>query len=288
MTVVGLSAMLGGMKETLLYDSSLFPVSVRRVSVEKGERPAFPSSDELTLVLMEEGDVTLFFKETNVPLVMPAALFINRLADRRLLANTDATFTLIRLGKGFFTQDFTKEKFIIPLVHGSVEFLTLPSRARARLEEAIDALEEGRFAFELAFEAGILDIFAMLCYEQAERIGHGGPVQDERLTRMLDFMEANKERRLSLEEIAKAGFVSQREASRLFERLLSSSPMKYFLSMRLAEAARLLESSDEPVARIAEKTGFESLSHFSTCFRKSYSMSPTAYRSRRGRQGGCH
>ena len=123
-------------------------------------------------------------------------------------------------------------------------------------------------------------VFPGIVYEKEEMLHLADGFQDSRLERMLDFMKSNLGRRLTLEQVASAGFVSLREASRLFERHLSSSPMKFFLSMRLEKARSLLERGDLPMADICQQTGFESVSHFSTSFRKAYSVTPSEYRSR--------
>ena len=84
--------------------------------------------------------------------------------------------------------------------------------------------------------------------------------------------------RLCLEDIAKEGCVSVREASRLFEKELGSSVMKHFLFMRLEKAKALLEKGELNVSEICQASGFESVSHFSTCFRRVYAMSPSQFR----------
>ena len=56
------------------------------------------------------------------------------------------------------------------------------------------------------------------------------------------------------------------------------SPLEYQIALRIRRAMRLLESTDLPIAQIADETGFESHAYFSRFFRKATGTSPTSYR----------
>lgn len=55
------------------------------------------------------------------------------------------------------------------------------------------------------------------------------------------------------------------------------SPARYIQTVRLNMAAKMLENSDMSVTDIAIATGFSSIVHFSSSFKKKYGMSPTQY-----------
>ena len=54
--------------------------------------------------------------------------------------------------------------------------------------------------------------------------------------------------------------------------------MQALLSVRMRQAARLLEYSTLGVAEIAAEVGFESAFYFSRQFRARFGVSPTSYR----------
>ena len=64
----------------------------------------------------------------------------------------------------------------------------------------------------------------------------------------------------------------------LFTRQLGQSPMRALREARLRHAARLLESTDLPVERVAAASGFASPFHFNRVFRERYGRPPGAYR----------
>jgi transcriptional regulator GlxA family with amidase domain len=68
---------------------------------------------------------------------------------------------------------------------------------------------------------------------------------------------------------------------RCFREYNGMAPLEYQIALRLRRAMHLLESSNVPVAQIAEETGFQSLSYFSKFFHDRTGQSPSQFR--RGR-----
>ena len=61
---------------------------------------------------------------------------------------------------------------------------------------------------------------------------------------------------------------------------------RYLIAHRMMEAAFLLEASDEPIARIASRVGYETAAAFSKLFRRHHGLTPGRYRAaRRSRDG---
>jgi AraC-like DNA-binding protein len=56
---------------------------------------------------------------------------------------------------------------------------------------------------------------------------------------------------------------------------------RYLIARRMTEAAFLLESSDEAIARIACRVGYETSAAFSKLFQRHYGLSPGRYRATR-------
>ena len=63
-----------------------------------------------------------------------------------------------------------------------------------------------------------------------------------------------------------------------FQSYNGMAPLEYQIALRLRRAMHLLESSNVPVAKIAEETGFKSDSYFSKFFRARIGASPIQYR----------
>ncbi|MDX8496271.1 GlxA family transcriptional regulator [Mesorhizobium sp. VK22B] len=100
------------------------------------------------------------------------------------------------------------------------------------------------------------------------------------LAEIIRVMEEHIEDPLTIRDISKCVGRSQRQIERIFERSISSSPMRYYLNLRLARAKRLIEQTELPLTEIAIACGFASASHFSKCYRQVFGCKPSAARHR--------
>jgi AraC-like DNA-binding protein len=82
----------------------------------------------------------------------------------------------------------------------------------------------------------------------------------------------------SLEEIAAALSISQRQLQRDFLICSGMTPMRYLNTMRLSEANFLLAETALPVGAIAAQLGYPSPAAFSAAFRQHYGCSPRQVR----------
>jgi AraC-like DNA-binding protein len=108
---------------------------------------------------------------------------------------------------------------------------------------------------------------------------------DERLDRIAARIEAvfrdkrlHLEPNVSLATLAQATGVAPNALSQTFSRRLGATFFDYVNRWRVEEAKRLLETSEEAVARVAYESGFNSRSAFYNAFREATGMTPAAYR----------
>jgi AraC-like DNA-binding protein len=71
-----------------------------------------------------------------------------------------------------------------------------------------------------------------------------------------------------------------------FTELVGQSMYRYLIARRMAHAAFLLETSDEGIARIAARVGYETATAFSKLFQRHNGLSPGRYRQVRRAGGG--
>lgn len=84
---------------------------------------------------------------------------------------------------------------------------------------------------------------------------------------------------LTLEALAKDLAVSPYHLHRTFKRLMGTTPADYLFGKRIQAAKEALRNEpSRSVTYIALEVGFQSLSHFSTVFRKTTGSSPSQYR----------
>ncbi len=108
----------------------------------------------------------------------------------------------------------------------------------------------------------------------------GDALTDRRLRRVLEFMQHHATEAITLDELAKEAGISRFHFGRLFKRKVGLAPHEYLVQLRLERAAVILRSTDLDVASVAHQCGYPHPGRFAQAFRRAYSLSPSAYRSR--------
>jgi transcriptional regulator GlxA family with amidase domain len=104
-----------------------------------------------------------------------------------------------------------------------------------------------------------------------------GPSNDT-LADVLDWMLENLDRPLTVEELAVKAAMSPRTFARRFRAVTGTTPHQWLLTQRVMLAQRLLETTDEPVERVASRCGFGTAAGLRTHFQREVANSPLAYR----------
>jgi AraC-like DNA-binding protein len=92
------------------------------------------------------------------------------------------------------------------------------------------------------------------------------------------WIDANSQRDIELEDVAREVAVSPFHFLRVFSRTLGVTPHQYLVRSRLRHAARLLTEDDKPVTDIAYDVGFGDLSNFVRTFHRAAGVSPLKFR----------
>ncbi|MDX3924221.1 MAG: helix-turn-helix domain-containing protein [Shinella sp.] len=103
--------------------------------------------------------------------------------------------------------------------------------------------------------------------------------RDFRVRKAIALMEANVGERLCLDQVARSVGLSRPHFFALFKEHMNVTPNVYWNTLRIAEAVRCLQSSDESMTAVACNLGFTSQGNFSRFFREHTGVPPTVYRS---------
>ena len=102
-----------------------------------------------------------------------------------------------------------------------------------------------------------------------------------RVRRVVDYMRAHLDQRLSLADLARVGGLSPSRFVRAFHRAIGDPPHRFLVKLRMEQACHLLEHTDLLITEVALRCGFDQPSRFSTMFRKLEGASPTSWRRER-------
>src|SRR5947207_516209 len=118
---------------------------------------------------------------------------------------------------------------------------------------------------------------------QAQFIPSPVPVDAARgLSRLAEWAQANLNRRLTVDALAKQARMSPRSFARRFRAELGTTPHRWIIHQRLLAAQHRLETTDDPIDRVAEAVGLQTTATLRQHFRQRLGTSPTAYRRRFG------
>lgn len=106
------------------------------------------------------------------------------------------------------------------------------------------------------------------------------PSPTDPLPDLLDWMRDHLDLPHSLDSLAARAHLSPRTLTRHFQRLVGVSPQQWLTRERVLAAQRLLETSDEPIGRVASVTGLGSPATMREVFHRELGTSPRAYRAR--------
>ena len=113
-----------------------------------------------------------------------------------------------------------------------------------------------------------------------------GAISDPHIGPALKFIHENPELPWTLSDLGQRVGLGRSVFSARFTKLVGQSMHRYVIERRMAEAAFLLETSDEPIARIASRVGYETAAAFSKLFHRYHGLSPGRYRVARQSDSG--
>ena len=103
-------------------------------------------------------------------------------------------------------------------------------------------------------------------------------VRDAHIGRALALLHSEPGRAWTVDELAREVALSRSALAERFAALVGEPPIQYLMRWRLALAARTLRSGGEAIARVAERSGYESEAAFSRAFKREFGMPPAAWR----------
>lgn len=168
-----------------------------------------------------------------------------------------------------------------PTAAPHIGYIRIPDSHRKQFDGLMEQLLENGgndspMKFEL--EANMLEQLLLRCRNLFANIHHR--VTDERIERAKRYIEEHYSEPFRLEDVAGAAHMSPSRLSALFKQHAGISALGWRDERRLIQAARLLRSTDLPVADIGASVGFADATYFSRTFRRYVGYSPRQYRQR--------
>jgi AraC family transcriptional activator FtrA len=105
-----------------------------------------------------------------------------------------------------------------------------------------------------------------------------GAAGDDPLVAVLEWTMENLDLPLTVGQLARRAAMSPRTFARRFRAATGTTPHRWILRQRLLLAQRLLETTEEPIGRVASRCGFAAAAGLRMHFSREVGASPLAYR----------
>ena len=170
---------------------------------------------------------------------------------------------------------------------GASAVVTIPSDRRSHLQGLFDELaRETSGPTSPAGELVVQSLLALVLAEvlRAQPSASAGASGPPLVAEALDYIERHCMQPISLADVAAAVRRSPAHVTTALRRATGKTAGAWIIAGRVAEAERLLTSSDERIDIIAERVGYADPTHFIRVFRRERGMTPAAFRTahRRG------
>jgi len=164
--------------------------------------------------------------------------------------------------------------------------LQQPTLIERMLFEIINEFEMKLPLFEVKAKGLFIDLWVQLL---RENLWHQHPHTISNLhtlNRVKEYIKANYDNKVSLDELSARFNFSKSYLVRLFTQTFNMSPIQYHQLIRIEKAREMIQFTDEPLTQIAERIGYNSIHSFSRIFKKIDGRSPSFYRRGEGAAEG--
>ena len=191
------------------------------------------------------------------------------------------------------TRSYYHHKFIEPILENDALDVMIfrPSSPTHRqilshLRASQDIADTGAFGFELEVRNHLCEVWLLISKEApaaSDTKSRTNSLNSERIKKMMLYIKTHYAERISLQDIAGAAHISEREALRCFQNNLDTTLFSFLLSYRCRAAADRLRNSSDSVTDIAYSCGFSNPSYLGKIFKQEMGVSPLQYRKEQAR-----
>ena len=108
--------------------------------------------------------------------------------------------------------------------------------------------------------------------------GDGSFAHSRRINKIVQFVEQNYSRKISLDEIGRLVGMPASSASRFFKKRTRHNFWDYLSGFRINRAAQMIIETEHTISEISYECGFNNISNFNRVFRERIGTTPSDYR----------
>lgn len=141
-------------------------------------------------------------------------------------------------------------------------------------------LSSDEFGYEIKLRDALSKIWLMLFELSRPMLDQEGVFNrnNDKIKLMMIYIHEHYSEKISIQELAAAAYLSERECFRVFHDYLHMTPVEYIKSYRLQKACQMLTKGRKSVTEVSHACGLGSSSYFGKVFREYAHCTPLEYR----------
>ena len=250
------------------------------IECKKGQRDEFMITEGVqptyALLYLIDGSYVLDIDNKQSILTAGDCAIFSDTIDFRRSAISPITFIILQF------QPNPNCPFSVPVPLGKVKFQNV-QRFRDSIEKYA-ALMEATDPRAIYYKEHLLEDILLQAFaeNQGQSIlrseGSTEHIQDSTVLQTVSFIRNNIDKKLTLDEICHVVQTNTSTLNFKFRKELETSIGGFISAERMKKARFMLTNTTQPIAKIAERCGYDSLYYFSAVFKKYHHLSPRQYR----------
>ena len=143
-----------------------------------------------------------------------------------------------------------------------------------RIISLIEEFENKQIYFREKASAMLKDILIDICRKELKKSENSL----DTVEKVIGYINSNYHTKILNSDLAKITGYHDYHLNRIFKKQTGGTIHKYIMEVRINEAKKLIMTTDIPIYIIAQKTGFNSDTHLSNCFKNYFGYSPIEYK----------
>lgn len=272
------------------YQKVGYHIDIRKKTV-KGPRKALGSHyhNACEMHYFLKGNVSFFIRNQVYNIKEGDLLFIDSHEIHNSIDTREEYEKIVMMYRPSFAD--SNPNFRIPDVFqllnhkfGGARLVSLPGPLQERIEAIMGEMlsqynKQGTYSL-LHLHANLTLLLTHLAeyLEEASAAHDGKRIRDQRISAIIDFLDANLDGDLSLDLISETFNTNKYHLCKYFKKQTGLSIFDYINRSRIVRAEKLIIRDQLSITDICYKVGFNNLTHFERMFKQFIGMTPRNYR----------
>ncbi|GGG58916.1 AraC family transcriptional regulator [Paenibacillus radicis (ex Gao et al. 2016)] len=273
--------------ESNFYEASNFDISRERK--HDTSMPSRHYHNGYEIFYLVSGDISYFIEDKSYQVVGGVLLIIGMNEIHKLVNASGESFERITL---LFQEEFLQDLFpynnsfdVLASFSSGKNFMRLTGQEQSFVEKLFDKMihesvkqQPGSefYLKTLLFEL-LIFIYRKTESLPAEEQSGGNPIH-KKIFEIVDHLNRHYDQRQTIQDVSGKFFISPSYFCKMFRENTGFTFTEYLNNVRVKEARQLLIGSTMKISDIAERVGFESMTHFGRIFKEMTGLSPLKYR----------